>query len=207
MKPTWDELAKEYAGSANVVIADVDCTADDAKDVCEKHGVSGYPTIKYWTKDSKESKDYSGGREIADLKEFVEENLAGPDPFTTLTSIDEFQKWTQGEGPSVLVLGVFRTPTVGALYNGWKGSSRKLKDSAQFGVYAQSSYDAGAKKYTQSELEKQLGTTAPKVLISTDKGKTWSRCVVPARTSTTQKERVDAISECTKGEGLKPLKK
>eukprot|EP00666_Eupelagonemidae_sp_cell4sb_P018011 gene18011-biopygen23584 len=58
MKPAWDELGKEYEGSANVVIADVDCTADDGKDVCEKHGVSGYPTIKYWTKDSKDAKDY-----------------------------------------------------------------------------------------------------------------------------------------------------
>merc|ERR1719183_1113074 len=99
MKPAWDELGREYAGSANVVIADVDCTEDDAKDVCEKQGVSGYPTIKYWTKDSREGKDYQGGRDIDGLKEFVEENLAGPDPFTVLKSVDEYSAWAAGEGP------------------------------------------------------------------------------------------------------------
>jgi len=41
MKPAWDELGSEYAGSKSVVIGDVDCTSDAAKDICEKHGVRG----------------------------------------------------------------------------------------------------------------------------------------------------------------------
>merc|ERR1712083_432993 len=56
------------------LIADVDCTAD-GKDLCEKHGVKGYPTIKYG--DVSDLKDYNGGRSFDDLKKFAEENL-GP---------------------------------------------------------------------------------------------------------------------------------
>lgn len=43
--------------------------------MCEKHGVRGYPTIKYG--DPGEMKDYSGGRSYDDLKKFAEESL-GP---------------------------------------------------------------------------------------------------------------------------------
>jgi len=43
--------------------------------LCEKHGVSGYPTIKYG--DVGDLQDYQGGRSFDDLKKFAEENL-GP---------------------------------------------------------------------------------------------------------------------------------
>jgi hypothetical protein len=75
MKPDWDKLAKNYAGSKDVLIADVDCTSDEGKPVCDDHGVKGYPTIKYWVKG--EQHDYQGGRSYEDLEKFVEENLAG----------------------------------------------------------------------------------------------------------------------------------
>merc|ERR1711988_545891 len=45
------------------------------KDLCEKHGVQGFPTIKYGDPD--DLKDYSGGRSFEDLKKFADENL-GP---------------------------------------------------------------------------------------------------------------------------------
>jgi len=74
MKPDWDKLGENYAGSNNVVIADVDCTSDDGKPVCDEHGVQGYPTLKYWIKG--EQHDYQGGREYKDLEKFVQDNLA-----------------------------------------------------------------------------------------------------------------------------------
>ena len=40
MKPDWDTLAKEYEGSSQLLIADVDCTAS-GKALCEKYGVQG----------------------------------------------------------------------------------------------------------------------------------------------------------------------
>eukprot|EP00931_Biecheleriopsis_adriatica_P088644 TRINITY_DN6291_c1_g1_i1.p1 TRINITY_DN6291_c1_g1~~TRINITY_DN6291_c1_g1_i1.p1 ORF type:complete len:128 (-),score=45.36 TRINITY_DN6291_c1_g1_i1:40-423(-) len=64
----------EFKGNPGSLVADVDCTAD-GKDLCDKHGVKGYPTIKYG--DPGELKDYSGGRDFASLKKFADENL-GP---------------------------------------------------------------------------------------------------------------------------------
>mmetsp|Transcript_91574 Transcript_91574/g.285427 ORF Transcript_91574/g.285427 Transcript_91574/m.285427 type:complete len:128 (+) Transcript_91574:231-614(+) len=64
----------DFKGSPTSLVADVDCTAE-GKDLCEKHGVRGYPTIKYG--DPGDLKDYQGGRTYDDLKKFADENL-GP---------------------------------------------------------------------------------------------------------------------------------
>lgn len=69
----------EFKDSSSALIADVDCTAA-GKDLCDKNGVKGYPTIKYG--DPSDLKEYSGGRKFDDLKKFAEENLGptcGPD--------------------------------------------------------------------------------------------------------------------------------
>mmetsp|Transcript_25790 Transcript_25790/g.61180 ORF Transcript_25790/g.61180 Transcript_25790/m.61180 type:complete len:139 (-) Transcript_25790:209-625(-) len=73
MKQAWEDLGTEYEASSSVAIGDCDCTQHQS--VCSKHGVSGYPTIKYWNAGDKEGKKYSGGRSISDLKKFVEDNL------------------------------------------------------------------------------------------------------------------------------------
>merc|ERR1712070_111778 len=58
---------------------DVDCTAA-GKDLCEKHDVRGYPTIKHGDPGNLEK--YEGGRSYDDFKKFADENLGpscGPD--------------------------------------------------------------------------------------------------------------------------------
>jgi len=72
MKAAWEQLGDEFAGSKSVVIGDVDCTVH--QDLCSKHDVKGYPTIKYW-KDG-EAQDYSGGRDFDSLSKHVKDNLA-----------------------------------------------------------------------------------------------------------------------------------
>jgi len=64
----------DFKDSPTALVADVDCTTE-GKDLCEKYGVRGYPTIKYG--DLGDLKDYNGGRSYEDLKKFAEENL-GP---------------------------------------------------------------------------------------------------------------------------------
>jgi len=89
MKPDWDKLMLEYKDSPSSLVGDVDCTAA-GKDLCEKHGVSGYPTIKWG--DPSDLKDYSGGRTFSDLKSFADQNLGptcGPD---SMELCDEDQK-------------------------------------------------------------------------------------------------------------------
>jgi len=72
MKPAWDKLAKLYADSKTAGVYDVDCTTE-GKDLCETHGVQGFPTIKYG--DPSALEDYEGGRDFDALKKFAEENL------------------------------------------------------------------------------------------------------------------------------------
>lgn len=74
MKPAWDKLMGEFSGSPNVIVGDVDCT-ESGKDLCEKHQVQGFPTIKYGDPD--DLKSYEGGRSYEDLKKFASESL-GP---------------------------------------------------------------------------------------------------------------------------------
>merc|ERR1712100_178995 len=64
----------EFKDSTTSLVADVDCTTE-GKPLCEKHGVQGYPTIKYG--DPSDLKDYNGWRDFAALKKFADENL-GP---------------------------------------------------------------------------------------------------------------------------------
>jgi len=76
MKPDWDSLSSTYADSSKVIVADVDCTAG-GKPLCDKYGVRGYPTIKYFNPPDEEGEDYKGGRDLPALKKFVETEL-GP---------------------------------------------------------------------------------------------------------------------------------
>lgn len=74
MKPDWDKLGDEYAGSRSVLIGDSDCTAD-GESLCKKYGVQGYPTIKYFKDGNMEGEDYQGGRDFESLRSFVTEEL------------------------------------------------------------------------------------------------------------------------------------
>ncbi len=70
MKPDWDKLMDNFKDSTTAAVADVDCTAE-GKPLCEKYGVSGYPTLKYG--DPGDLKDYQGGRTYEDFKKFAED--------------------------------------------------------------------------------------------------------------------------------------
>jgi hypothetical protein len=77
MKPAWDRLGSEYKDSASVMIVDVDCTAEGSG-TCNKVGVQGYPTLKYYNAGDKKGKDYQGGRDYDSLKSFVSKTLDKP---------------------------------------------------------------------------------------------------------------------------------
>jgi len=82
MKPDWDKLIEEYADSTTALVADVDCT-EAGKDLCETHGVEGFPTLKYG--DPSDLQDYDGGREFEDMQTFAKENLK---PMCSVKNID-----------------------------------------------------------------------------------------------------------------------
>jgi thioredoxin-like negative regulator of GroEL len=91
MKPAWDQLGDEFAGSKTVVIGDVDCTVHQG--LCGKYGVRGYPTIKYFTSSTAADGDtYEGGRDYASLKKFADESLGPSCSNDNLDLCDDEQK-------------------------------------------------------------------------------------------------------------------
>lgn len=73
MASDWEALAEEFEGDSTALIAEVDCTSDDADEICEENGVQGFPTLKYG--DPAGLEDYQGGRDLDSLKDFAKENL------------------------------------------------------------------------------------------------------------------------------------
>jgi len=59
-----------------VAVVDVDCTAA-GQPLCQKYGIKGYPTLKYYspTSSKKSLRDYQGGRAYGDLKSFVDKTF------------------------------------------------------------------------------------------------------------------------------------
>jgi len=91
MKPDWDALGTEFKDSPKVLIADVDCTAG-GKSLCDKYGVRGYPTIKYFNPPDEEGEDYKGGRDLAALKKFASTELGPGCSVDTIENCDADQK-------------------------------------------------------------------------------------------------------------------
>ncbi|KAL5700949.1 protein disulfide-isomerase [Ranunculus cassubicifolius] len=71
LAPIYEKVATAYKSEEDVVIANLD--ADNHKDLAEKYGVSGYPTLKFFPKGNKAGEDYEGGRDVDDFVSFINE--------------------------------------------------------------------------------------------------------------------------------------
>jgi len=153
MKPDWDSLGAEYKDSTKVVIADVDCTAA-GKPLCERFGVRGYPTIKYFNPPDEEGEDYKGGRDLAALKKFASE--LGPGCSVDL--IENCSEEQKKELEQYIAMPAEERESM----------MTKLKDEL---ATAQTAHDELLKelqaKYKQSmsDIEKLKETTAPKIKL------------------------------------------
>ena len=112
LAPTWESLAKDFALEPNVVIAKVDAEAENAKATAREQGVTGYPTIKFFPKGSKEGIVYSGARSEEAFVEFVNEkagthrSVGGglDDKAGTIASLDELvAKYTSSQNVEELL--------------------------------------------------------------------------------------------------------
>lgn len=88
MKPAWDSLMADFKDSKTALVGDVDCTVEE--ELCSKHNVEGYPTIKWGKIDS--LIDYDGGRELNELREFANANLGPKCGPKSLDECDETEK-------------------------------------------------------------------------------------------------------------------
>jgi len=107
LKPDWDKLGDFYnKADSKAQIADVDCTADEGKKLCEKYEVSGYPTIKYFSSDTSElGEKYEEARDYNALKKFVKKMSKDPCAVQTQancnkkekTFIDDISSWDEAK--------------------------------------------------------------------------------------------------------------
>ncbi len=128
-KPDFGEAATTMkAEGIKGVLAAVDCTASESRELCSKHGVSGYPTIKHFVK-GKVSKDYEGGRNKAALLAFMRDPSAEPPP-----PPPPEPKWSESGSPVVHLTGdTFegflkkKKHALVAFYAPWCGHCKALK--------------------------------------------------------------------------------
>jgi len=70
LAPDYEKVANAFANDAGVVVAKVD--ADAHKDLGTRYGVSGFPTLKWFGKDSKSSPEpYDGARDVQAFVDFI----------------------------------------------------------------------------------------------------------------------------------------
>lgn len=74
MKPTWENLAKDFKNDDTIKIGGVDCDNAGNKALCGKYGVQGFPSLK--TIVNGKAKAYNGARDGPALKQYIT-NLKG----------------------------------------------------------------------------------------------------------------------------------
>jgi len=126
MKQDWEDLGTAFEGSSSVVIGDVDCTVHT--EIASQYDVSGYPTIKYFTPETDAKGDsYSGGRDLASLKTFVEDKLEqkcdATDPSTCSEKEQKFITKMADKDEAALTKEIARL-------EGMKGKSMKAEQKA-----------------------------------------------------------------------------
>ncbi|ORY46974.1 disulfide isomerase, partial [Rhizoclosmatium globosum] len=108
LAPVYEELADAFAKEKNLIIAKVD--ADAHKDLGTRFGVTGFPTLKFFPKGSKEAQDYSSGRDLDALVKYVTEKTGfkssikkAASAVTVLDTEEAFDAVVGQEGKNVLV--------------------------------------------------------------------------------------------------------
>ncbi|KAI7782055.1 disulfide-isomerase erp38 [Diaporthe eres] len=119
LAPVYEDLASAFASSKDVQIAKVD--ADAEKELGRRFGVQGFPTLKFFDGKSDTPTDYSSGRDLESLTNFITEKtgvkpkrkLEKPSAVTYLTD-STFDKEIGGD-KNVLV--AFTAPWCGHCKN------------------------------------------------------------------------------------------
>lgn len=69
LAPVYEKVAEAFKNEPNCVIAKVD--ADSEKELGQRFGVGGYPTIKFFSKTNKGGEEYHSGRSEQDFIDFM----------------------------------------------------------------------------------------------------------------------------------------
>jgi len=116
------------ANSPPVVLVKVDATADENKEVADKYGVKGYPTLKLFRGGSTEATDYNGPRDTEGIVSYLLKQ-AGAATKLVGTS-DELKQMVADH--EVVVMGVF-SDLEGADFKAFSIAANELREDATFG--------------------------------------------------------------------------
>jgi hypothetical protein len=83
MKKDWEMLMEEFKDSNDELVAEIDCTSEGGRSLCQAHGIDRYPTLKWG--DPLNLNDYTGSRNFNSLKIFADEHLK---PMCSPSNID-----------------------------------------------------------------------------------------------------------------------
>ncbi|CAE7676939.1 prtp, partial [Symbiodinium sp. KB8] len=73
MQPAWQQLAKAYQSSGDIVISDVDCTAAENEELCRDQSIESYPTLKYFNVETGHAgRTYADARDYESLRRVAE---------------------------------------------------------------------------------------------------------------------------------------
>jgi len=92
LAPIWDELGDKYNGNPDIVIAKMDATENELKDV----SVGSFPTIKYF-KSNGEVIDYDGKRDLDGFTKFLESGGEKQEPEPEEPEEEEEEEAGEGE--------------------------------------------------------------------------------------------------------------
>jgi protein disulfide-isomerase A6 len=73
MKPHYEKVAATFKPESECIVANIDADNKKNTHIAQKYEVSGFPTIKFFSKDNKEPEDYDGGRTEADFIAYLNE--------------------------------------------------------------------------------------------------------------------------------------
>ncbi|ESK94635.1 disulfide isomerase [Moniliophthora roreri MCA 2997] len=73
MKPAYEKVGNTFKEESSCIVANVDADDKKNKDIAQRYGITGFPTIKFFPKGSKEPIDYVSGRSEADFVNFLNE--------------------------------------------------------------------------------------------------------------------------------------
>jgi len=74
MASAFDNVARDFESEPNCIVAKIDAKA--YKDIGDRFGVYGYPTIKLFSIGNKGGEDYTGGRGEQDFLNFLNEKCS-----------------------------------------------------------------------------------------------------------------------------------